>query len=72
MQSVKWDQQYAKFKEDVGMPKKGSRMYSWKDTQLAIRPGGLNARIVKEIEDNEGGMVPYGVIGEICSKDVLQ
>jgi hypothetical protein len=57
MQSVKWDQQYAKFKEHAGMPKKGSPLYSWKDTQLAIRPGGLNARIVKEIENNEGGTV---------------
>jgi hypothetical protein len=58
MQIVKWDQQYAKFKEHAGMPKKGSPLYSWKDTQLAIRPGGLNAtRIVKEIENNKGGTV---------------
>jgi len=44
-QSVKWDQQYAKFEEQVGKPNKGSPLYNWKQGQLAT----LDARIKKEI-----------------------
>ncbi len=60
-QSFKWDQQYAKFEEQVGKPNKGSPLYNWKQGQLAT----FDARIKKD-------GIPFGVLGEICSRDALQ
>jgi hypothetical protein len=46
-QSFKWDQQYAKFEEQVGKPNKGNPLYNWKQGQLAT----FDARIKKEIPE---------------------
>ena len=54
MRNFVWEQKYAKFEEHVGMPKITSTLNLWKQTQLAIGPAGLDARIAKEIEENEG------------------
>ena len=53
-----WDQQYAKFEEQVGKPNKGSPLYNWKQGQLAT------------LDASSG--IPFGVLGEICSRDALQ
>jgi hypothetical protein len=37
------------------MPIEGMKEYTWKQTQLSSGPAGLDARIKKEIEVNEGG-----------------
>jgi hypothetical protein len=37
------------------MPVKGTKEYNWKNTQLSSGPAGLDAKIEKEIEVNEGG-----------------
>jgi hypothetical protein len=53
MLSVKWEQQYAEFEGHV-MPERGSKLYNWQNNQLSIGHAGLDARIVKDNDENEG------------------
>jgi hypothetical protein len=38
------------------MPEKGTRLYTWKQ-QFSNGTGGLNAKIRKELEENEGSTI---------------
>jgi len=40
---IKWDQQYAEFEEQVGMPERGRKLYNWILTQMSNGPYGLDA-----------------------------
>ena len=53
----KWESKYAEFKRCVGMPAVGIKLYTWQSNQLSTGAGGLNAKIQKELEENEGSTV---------------
>ena len=46
--SIKWEKK---------MPEIGTPLYNWQENQLGNRPPSLNAKIWKEIEENEGSTV---------------
>jgi hypothetical protein len=52
-----WEENYTDFEVCGVMPAKGTKEYNWKATQLKSGCSGLNAKIKKEIEVNEGGTV---------------
>ncbi len=52
-----WEENYADFEACEGMPARGTKEYNQRLTQLSSGPAGLNAKIKKEIEVNEGGTV---------------
>jgi hypothetical protein len=52
-----WEENHADFEACDGMPAKGTKEFNWRQTQLSIRPAGLDTKIKKEIEANEGGTV---------------
>jgi hypothetical protein len=53
----KWDENYVDFEACDGMPAKETKEYHWRQTQLSSGHFGLDAKIKKEIEANEGGTV---------------
>jgi hypothetical protein len=55
MRDLKWEQKYEEFEEHMGMLEFGSTLYNWKHTQLSKGHDDLDAKIAKEIEENEGG-----------------
>jgi hypothetical protein len=55
--SNKWEENTAYFETHFGMPAKGTKLYNWKQTQLSSRPAGLDHKIEKEVESNEGSIV---------------
>jgi hypothetical protein len=53
--SNKWEEKYAEFEaHDNGMPANCTKSYFWKQPQLSIGPYGMDCKIEKEIEANEG------------------
>ena len=54
---IAWEEKYAEFKRCVEMPERGTPLYNWIKTQLSNGPFGLNAKIRKEIAENEGSTV---------------
>jgi len=55
---ISWEKKYAEFKRCVEMPKKGTPLHTWQMHQLSnTHDGSLNAKIRKEIEENEGSTV---------------
>jgi len=54
---AEWERKFDEFKRCVGMPKRGTQLHTWQQTQLSNGAYGLNAKIWKEIEENEGSTV---------------
>jgi glucuronate isomerase len=54
---IAWEEKYAELKGCVEMPERGTPLYNWIKTQLSNGPFGLNAKIRKEIAENEGSTV---------------
>ena len=52
-----WEKKYAEFKRCVRMPKKGTPLHTWQQNQLGNTHASLNAKILKEIEENEESFV---------------
>ena len=52
-----WERKYAEFESYDGMPKKGTPLYNWQETQLGNKPSSLNAKILKETEENKGSTI---------------
>jgi orotate phosphoribosyltransferase-like protein len=53
-----WEKKYAEFKRCVGMPKKGTPLYNWKQNQLGnTHVVSLNAKIREENAENEGSTI---------------
>jgi hypothetical protein len=52
--SDKWEEKYAEFEAHDGMHANGTKSYIWKQPQLSIGPYGMDCKIEKEIEANEG------------------
>jgi hypothetical protein len=50
---IKWETQYAQFERCVVMPAEGTKLYTWQRIQLSTGPGGLDAKIRKQIAENE-------------------
>jgi hypothetical protein len=50
----KWESKYAEFERCVGMPAVGIKLYTWQSNQMSTGAGSLNAKIQKELEENEG------------------
>ena len=53
---IAWEKKYAEFKRCVEMPEKGTPLHTWQQNQLSNRAGSLNAKIQKEIKENEGSI----------------
>jgi hypothetical protein len=51
--SESWEVQFAEFDDYDGMPERETTLYNWQRNQLT----GLDGKIKKEIETNEGGTV---------------
>ena len=52
-----WEKKYAEFKRCVEMPEKGTPLHTWQLNQLSnTHDSCLNAKIRKEIEENEGSI----------------
>jgi hypothetical protein len=51
--AIKWEENYDEFKRCVGMPERGTPLFSWQMSQLGNGPNSLNAKILKEIEENK-------------------
>ena len=49
-----WEEKYTEFESFNGMPERGTPLHNWQKNQLSNTPGILNAKIWKEIEENEG------------------
>jgi hypothetical protein len=52
-----WEENYTDFKECEGMPVKGTKEYNWMKHQLSSGSFGLDGKIKKEIQANEGGTI---------------
>ena len=50
----KWEQKYAEFERCMEMPTENSKLYNWQHNQLNTGAGGLDAKIQREIAENEG------------------
>ena len=55
--SDKWEEQFTEFNAYDGMPAVGTKSFYWQKTHLSSGPKGLNSKIEKESESNEGGTV---------------
>jgi hypothetical protein len=54
---IVWEEKYAEFKRCVGMPEIGTQLHNWQKNQLGnTHASCLNAKIQKEIEENEGSI----------------
>ena len=56
---IAWEEKYAEFKRCVEMPERGTPLYNWQHRQLGNTCDSLNAKIRKEIAENEGSTVWY-------------
>jgi hypothetical protein len=54
---IAWEEKCAEFKRCVGMPEIGTPLYNWQSQQLSNGYSCLNAKIRKEIEENEGSTI---------------
>jgi hypothetical protein len=54
---IAWEKKYAEFKRCVEMLERGTLLYTWQRAQLSnTHLSCLNAKIRKEIEENEGSI----------------
>ncbi len=51
------EEQHTEFKAHIGMPEVGTKLCNWQMIQMRNGPTGLNVKIEKETESNEGGAV---------------
>jgi len=51
---IAWEKKYAELKRCVEMPERGTPLFNWQMHQLSNGADSLNAKIRKEIEENEG------------------
>jgi hypothetical protein len=60
-----WEEKYAELESYAGMPERGTPLHNWQRNQLSNTHAGMNAKIQKEIEENEGSVcvteTPVGV-----------
>jgi hypothetical protein len=55
---IVWEVKYVEVESYDGMPKKGTPLYNWQQTQLGnTHSSCLNAKIQKELEENKGSTV---------------
>ncbi len=54
---IAWEEKYDDLKSYNGMPEKGTPLHNWQKNQLRNGDFSLNAKIWKEIEENEGSFV---------------
>ena len=52
-----WEENYNKFESYDGMPERGTPLHNWQQNQLSNGAGSLNAKIQKELAENEEGAV---------------
>jgi hypothetical protein len=53
-----WERKFVEFKRCVGMPKKGTPLYTWQQNQLSNTHNScLNAKIREELAENEGSTI---------------
>ena len=52
-----WERKFDEFKRCMGMPERGTLLHAWQHNQLSNGSKGLNAKIQKEIEENEESTV---------------
>ncbi len=52
-----WEEKYTEFESYDGMPKRGTLLYNWQQSQLSnTHDSCLNAKIQKELAENEGSI----------------
>jgi hypothetical protein len=56
---IEWEEKHAEFKRCVEMPEVGTPLYNWQKRQLGNTRVSLNAKIRKEIAENEGSTMWY-------------
>jgi glucuronate isomerase len=54
---IAWEEKYAEFKRCMEMPEVGTPLHNWQKNQLRKGRTGLDAKIRKEIAENEGSTV---------------
>ena len=52
--AIVWKEKYNDFKRCVEMPERGTPLHTWQQNQLSSGSKGLNSKIRKENEENEG------------------
>jgi hypothetical protein len=55
--NIKWESKFAEFESYDGMPAVGTTLYTWQMHQLSNEHASLNAKIQKELAENEGSTV---------------
>ncbi len=55
---IAWEEKYVEFESYDGMPKKGTPLYNWQQSQLSnTHVSCLNGKILKELEENKGSTI---------------
>jgi hypothetical protein len=55
---ITWEKKYAEFESYDAMPERGTPQFNWQQNQLSkTHTSCLNAKIQKEIEEDEGSTV---------------
>ena len=52
--SIGWEKKFTEFVSYDGMPERGTPLYNWQSQQLGNEAYSLNAKIQKELAENEG------------------
>jgi hypothetical protein len=52
-----WERKFIEFKRCMGMPRKGTLLYTWQQNQLCNGAKSLNAKIREELAENEGSII---------------
>jgi hypothetical protein len=53
-----WEKKYGEFESYDGMPKRGTPLYNWQQSQLSnTHVSCLNAKILKELAENKGSVL---------------
>ena len=51
-----WEEKYDEFESYDGMPERGTKLCNWQSNQLSSGASSLNAKIQKELAENEGSI----------------
>ncbi len=54
---IAWEEKYTEFVLYDGMPKKGTKLYTWQQNQLTNGAASLSAKIQKEKAENKGSTI---------------
>jgi Zn ribbon nucleic-acid-binding protein len=54
--SIGWEKKFTEFVSYDGMPERGTPLYNWQSQQLGNEAYSLNAKIQKELAENEGSI----------------